>query len=101
VALNAATLVMLPKVAGSKFMVTLAAETSAGLVSEILNCANPPGGAVSLETCSVMLGFAAKRTFDSSVKNKTGLYITLFKSLTVCSLSKTPALIQPHASECV
>src|ERR1700733_1763603 len=73
---------MLPKIVGSKFMVTLPLETSAGAVSEILNCAYPPGGAVSLETCSAMLGLAARRTLDSSAKSKTGRCIYLPTSLT-------------------
>jgi hypothetical protein len=47
-------------------METLAVETKAGAVNEILNCAYPPAGAVSLETCKVMFGLAAQRTFTSA-----------------------------------
>jgi hypothetical protein len=47
-------------------MEMLAVDTSAGGVTKILNWAVPPGGAVSLETWSVMAGLAAWREIARS-----------------------------------
>jgi hypothetical protein len=48
-ALKTETLVGLPNTVGSREIVIDPLEISAGLLAKILICAQPPGGAVSLE----------------------------------------------------
>ena len=50
-ALKTATFEMVPKMAGSKFITSRPPATSCGVADEILICAQPPGGAVSLDIC--------------------------------------------------
>jgi hypothetical protein len=60
VELKAAAVVIGPKIDASSVIEIFADEIKAGEATKILNCANPPGGAVSVDTCRVIVGAAAK-----------------------------------------